>query len=53
MQTAKDKGMLFFEGEVLAVNKPMLSMIKKLGFSIESIPGDSEVVHVVKDLRNL
>jgi acetyltransferase len=53
MQTAKDKGMLFFEGEVLAVNKPMLSMIKKLGFSIETIPGDSEVVRVVKDLRNL
>ena len=51
MQTAKSKGMLFFEGEVLVVNKPMLSLVKKLGFSIETITGDNEVVRVVKDLR--
>jgi len=29
----------------------MLSLVKKLGFSIETIPDDSEVVRVVKDLR--
>jgi acetyltransferase len=51
MQTAKAKGMSFFEGEVLAVNKPMLSLVKKLGFSIEAIPGENEIVRVVKDLR--
>ncbi|MCX7099375.1 MAG: GNAT family N-acetyltransferase [Methylococcales bacterium] len=51
MQTAKSKGMSFFEGEVLVVNKPMLSLVKKLGFSIESIADDHEVVRVVKDLR--
>ncbi len=51
MQTAKAKGMSFFEGEVLAVNKPMLSLVTKLGFSIETIPDDIEVVRVVKDLR--
>jgi acetyltransferase len=51
IQTAKSKGMLFFEGEVLVVNKPMLSLVKKLGFSIESIADDNEVVRVVKDLR--
>lgn len=51
MQTAKAKGMAFFEGEVLAVNTPMLSLVKKLGFSIEAIADDSEVVRVVKDLR--
>ncbi|MDQ7090335.1 MAG: bifunctional acetate--CoA ligase family protein/GNAT family N-acetyltransferase [Methylococcales bacterium] len=51
MQAAKYKGISFFEGEVLRVNKPMLSLTKKLGFSIESITGDSEVVRVVKDLR--
>jgi acetyltransferase len=49
--TAKAKGILFFEGEVLAINKPMLSLITKLGFSIETIPDDLEVVRVVKDLR--
>ncbi|HEY5139371.1 MAG TPA: GNAT family N-acetyltransferase, partial [Methylococcales bacterium] len=51
LQTAKAKGMSFFEGEVLVVNKPMLSLVKKLGFSIETIADDNEVVRVVKDLR--
>jgi acetyltransferase len=51
MQTAKSKGMSFFEGEVLIVNKPMLSLVKKLGFSIETIADENEVVRVVKDLR--
>jgi acetyltransferase len=51
MQVAKSKGILFFEGEVLIVNKPMLSLVKKLGFSIEPIANDHEVVRVVKDLR--
>jgi acetyltransferase len=52
MQTAKFKGISFFEGEILAVNEPMLSLVKKLGFSIEAIPGENEVVRVVKDLRH-
>ncbi|GAB4261445.1 MAG: GNAT family N-acetyltransferase [Methylomicrobium sp.] len=51
MQAAKYKGISFFEGEVLSINKPMLSLVKKLGFTIEPIPGDSEVVRVLKDLR--
>jgi acetyltransferase len=51
MQAAKYKGVTLFEGEVLTVNKPMLSLVKKLGFNIESIAGDNEVVRVVKDLR--
>jgi acetyltransferase len=51
IQAAKTKGILFFEGEVLVVNKPMLSLVKKLGFTIESITHDREVVRVVKDLR--
>jgi acetyltransferase len=51
MQSAKHKGIISFEGEVLAVNKPMLSLLKKLGFGVEPIKGDLEVVRVVKDLR--
>jgi len=51
LQSAKSKGIAFFEGEVLAINKPMLSLVSKLGFSIETIAGDQEVVRVVKDLR--
>ena len=52
MQAAKTKGISFFEGEVLAINNPMLSLVKKLGFSIEPIANDQEVVRVVKDLRH-
>jgi len=51
MQTAKDKGMLFFEAEVLKDNTPTLEMVKKLGFSIEPIASKDDVVRVVKDLR--
>ncbi len=51
MQTAKDKGMLFFEAEVLKDNEPTLEMLKKLGFSIEPISGKEDVVRAVKDLR--
>jgi len=51
MKAAKFKGISFFEGEVLTVNKPMLSLVKKLGFTIEPIAGDDEVVRVIKDLR--
>ncbi len=51
MQAAKYKGVSFFEGEVLTVNKPMLSLVKKLGFSIETVTDDEEVVRVIKDLR--
>lgn len=51
LQTAKSKGIAFFEGEVLAINQAMLSLVTKLGFSIETIAGDQEVVRVIKDLR--
>jgi acetyltransferase len=51
MQSAKAKGMLFFEGEVLTINQPMLSLVTKLGFSIEVIAKDQDIVRVVKDLR--
>jgi acetyltransferase len=51
MQSAKDKGLTKFEGEILTVNEPMLSLVKKLGFSIEPIEGEHEIVRVIKDLR--
>lgn len=51
MQTAKDKGMTFFEAEVLITNSAMISLIKKLGFSIETVSDGNEVVRVIKDLR--
>ncbi len=51
MQTAKNKGMLSFEAEVLKDNEPTLEMVKKLGFSIEPIAGKNDVIRAVKDLR--
>ncbi|PPD49124.1 MAG: GNAT family N-acetyltransferase [Methylobacter sp.] len=53
MQSAKSKGVSFFEGEVLAVNRPMLALTKKLGFTTSAVPDDIEVVRVVKDLRQM
>jgi acetyltransferase len=52
MQTAKLKGIAFIEGEILTVNEPMLSFVKKLGFTIEAIAGENDVVRVIKDLRH-
>jgi acetyltransferase len=51
MQSAKEKGMLFFEAEVLSSNEPALAMLHKLGFSIETIAGNDELVRAIKDLR--
>ena len=51
MQTAKTKGIVFFEAEILAANVPMLKLVEKLGFSSESTGDNTEIVRVVKDLR--
>ena len=51
MQSAKEKGMLFFEAEVLSSNEAALAMLDKLGFSIEAIAGNDELVRAIKDLR--
>ena len=51
MKTAKDKGISLFEAEVLAVNIPMLRLLKKLDFNIEENLENPEIVSVVKDLR--
>ena len=51
MQTAKNQGISFFEAQVLAANSAMLSLVKKLGFSIETVADDNDIVRVVKDLR--
>jgi acetyltransferase len=52
MQTAKDKGITVFEAEILSNNAAMLGLVKKLGFSIETVAGNSEIVRAVKDLRH-
>lgn len=51
MQAAKDKGMAFFEAEVMTANSSMLALVTKLGFSIETFADNSDIVRVVKDLR--
>lgn len=51
MRTAKEKGLRRFEGEVLTENAAMLGLVKKLGFSIESIVEHTDIVRAVKDLR--
>jgi acetyltransferase len=51
MLTAKNKGIISLEGEVLSINQSMLALVKKLSFSIESINDDPEIVRVIKNLR--
>jgi len=51
--TAKDKGVGRFEGEVHLENKAMLSLVRKLGFSIEAIPGQEQIVRAVMPLRQI
>jgi acetyltransferase len=51
MQAAKDKGMAFFEAEVMTANSSMLALVTKLGFSIETLTDNADIVRVVKDLR--
>jgi acetyltransferase len=51
ISTAKDKGIGRFEGEVHMENTAMLSLVKKLGFSIEPVPGQEQIVRAVMSLR--
>jgi acetyltransferase len=50
MSTAKNRGLKILEGEILEQNRPMRSLVKKLGFIEEPIPEDPQVVHVYKHL---
>ena len=50
MRSAKDKGMEFFTGEVLTANKPMLGLVSKLGFSLDTLVDNAEVMKVTKKL---
>ncbi len=51
IDAARRKGLKQLEGEVLAVNKPMLALAGKLGFRTEPIEDDYEVVRVIKELQ--
>lgn len=38
-------------GDILATNRPMLEMVKRLGFRLERHPDDATVVRAVRDLQ--
>jgi acetyltransferase len=46
MEAAKARGFKIMEGTVLAANVPMLSLVERLGFSVQPIP-DSPLVYAV------
>jgi acetyltransferase len=50
MQVAKNKGIALMEGEVIAGNSNMLTLMKHLGFSSRAQPGDEGVVWVGRQL---
>jgi acetyltransferase len=51
ISTAKDKGILRFEGEVSLENKAMLSLVKQLGFTLEPMHEHKDIVRAVLLLR--
>jgi acetyltransferase len=51
IEHARDAGLRHMVGDVLATNDAMLTMMRKLGFSVRTQPGDARVVQVRLDLR--
>jgi len=50
MDVARAKGLQRMEGEVLATNQAMLSLVSNLGFNITTSPDDTAVKRITKDL---
>jgi len=50
MEAAKAKGFKMMEGEVLAENGAMLSLVKRLGFSVSSMPDEPAIFAVQRNL---
>jgi acetyltransferase len=50
-QHARASGLARLYGEVLASNRPMLAMLRRLGFSQRMHPGDARIVHATLELK--
>ena len=50
MEAARDHGLTVIEGTVLRENGPMLHLMAELGFTVERVPDDPEVVQVHREL---
>jgi acetyltransferase len=50
MEAAKARGFKIMEGTVLAANVPMLSLVERLGFSVQPIPDSPSVYAVSREL---
>jgi acetyltransferase len=48
---AREAGLHHMVGDVLATNDAMLTMMRKLGFTVKTQPGDARLVQVRLDLR--
>ena len=48
---ARGAGLQAIYGDVLAMNRPMLGLMKKLGFSLIRHPDDATLVRVTRDLQ--
>jgi acetyltransferase len=50
IEYARRRGVREIWGEVLAENEPMLSLVRRLGFTLKSNPEDPSIIHVSKSL---
>jgi RimJ/RimL family protein N-acetyltransferase len=46
---AASRGLGRIYGDILATNRPMLEMVKRLGFRLERNPDDATVVRAVRE----
>jgi acetyltransferase len=51
MAHAAERGVRWLEGRVLADNRPMLALAERLGFQLQSVPGEARVLAVIGELR--
>jgi acetyltransferase len=50
MDWGRSQGMTRITGQVLAENAPMLGFMRRLGFTIQRLPDEPDVVEVSKEL---
>ncbi len=50
IEWGRAQGMRWITGQVLAENAPMLAFVKRLGFAVRRVPGESDIVEARLDL---
>ena len=52
ISAAKEQGLSYIEGAVLSDNRPMISLMTKLGFTVDPYPDDPGLRRIWLDLSD-